>query len=69
MRESIVDCSLICPWVDNHSNEVTTEDLSESSLEVQQTADEEVASNEEEEMGQNVCTSEIKGIFSGWSKI
>ncbi|XP_066131217.1 tigger transposable element-derived protein 1-like [Saccopteryx bilineata] len=56
--------------VDDRSEEkLTTEELQDLHLELHQTADEEVASDEEEETGENVPSSEIKDIISMWSKV
>ncbi|XP_048366890.1 tigger transposable element-derived protein 1-like isoform X1 [Sphaerodactylus townsendi] len=55
--------------VDGHSEELTTEELPVLHLELQRMADEEVASDEEEEIRENVPSSELKGIFSMWRKV
>lgn len=49
--------------VDEHNEEITTEDLQDFLLEVQQT-DEEVASHEQDETDENILSSEIKDICS-----
>ncbi|XP_066242692.1 tigger transposable element-derived protein 1-like [Saccopteryx leptura] len=55
--------------VDDHSEELTTEELQDLHPEVQLMAVEEVASNEEEETGENVPSAEIKDVFSIRSKV
>lgn len=52
--------------VDDHSEELTTEELQNLHLEAQQTADEKVALDEKVETGKNVPPSKIKDI-SMWS--
>lgn len=54
--------------VDQYDEEFIPQKLQNLYLEVQQTADEEFSSDEKEEMGENVPSSEIKDI-SIWSKI
>ena len=55
--------------VDEHSEELTTEELQDLHLEVQQTANEEVSLVEEEETWENVPSLEIKNIFFMRSKV
>lgn len=44
---------------------LTSEELQDISLEVQETAEDEVASDEKEKRGENALSSDIKNIFDG----
>lgn len=55
--------------MDDHTAELTTEKLHDINLEVQHSADKEVASYEEEQIRKNMTSSNIKDRFSIWHKI
>ena len=55
--------------VDDHREELTTEELQDLQMQHQQMAAEEIASEEEEERGENVPFSVIKDVCAKWSEV
>nr|XP_057925930.1 tigger transposable element-derived protein 1-like [Doryrhamphus excisus] len=55
--------------VNDHSEELTTEELQELQVEQQQTAAQDIASDEDEEREENVPSSLIKDMFAKWSDV